>query len=149
MINELRDILNKLIETCRDGELGFAAASKATESADPLLKSELLQYSRQRGEFAADLDKALVDIGEEPVRHGTASGAIHRGWLELKDMVGLNTRHAILSECERGEDAAVKAYRDVMYEELPAAIGDVLTMQFEAVQRVHDRIRFLRDTCKV
>jgi uncharacterized protein (TIGR02284 family) len=44
-----------------------------------------------------------------------------RGWMDLKAAITSGDEHTILVECERGEDAAVAAYRDAFeYEELPS-----------------------------
>jgi uncharacterized protein (TIGR02284 family) len=149
MTDEIRDIVNKLIETCHDGEFGFLAASKALEGVDPLLKSELLQYSRQRHEFAAELEQELTNAGEHGSRGGTLSGAIHLGWLDVTKILGVASRHSILVECERGEKAAVDAYCRVIIDDLPVPTGDLLRMHLDAIQRVHDRIRSLRDAANL
>lgn len=138
-----RDIVNGLIEICRDGEHGFESASK--EIDDLRLKTELLQYSRQRQEFANELHTALDQFGANVDDHGSVSAALHRGWMALKQAVASNNRHAILAECERGEDSAVEAYRDAVNYHLPEPLADLVESQYEAVQRVHDRIKGLRD----
>lgn len=141
----VREVVNKLIETLHDGEFGFSAASRALEASDSLLKSELLLYSRQRREFADELDKQLETVGQHGPAGGTVSGAIHLGWLDLKKILGLASRHSILVQCERGEHAAVESYCRVILDELPVPISDLARMHLEAIQRVHDRIRLLRD----
>ena len=40
------------------------------------------------------------------------AGALHRGWVDVKSAVTDHSDHAILAECERGEDAAKKNYRE-------------------------------------
>jgi uncharacterized protein (TIGR02284 family) len=148
MTQDVRAILGKLVETCHDGEFGFDAVARAAEGIDPLLRSELLQYSRQRREFATDLNSALADMGEEPVTHGTASGMVHRGWIDLRNGLGVVSRPSILAECERAEKAAVATYRQAAIEELPASISDLVTMQLEAIQRIFDRIRLLHEAAR-
>jgi uncharacterized protein (TIGR02284 family) len=147
-IDEVRDTVNHLIEICHDGEQGFLTASQALPPDEALIKSELVQYSNQRREFAADLESEVMQMGEEPATHGTVGGSIHRGWLHLKHAITTNHVHAILAECERGEDAAVSAYRDAVAKGLSASVADMIRTQAEAVGRVHDRIRSLRDSSK-
>jgi uncharacterized protein (TIGR02284 family) len=145
---EIRTVVNKLIQVCRDGDQGFSAAANALPADETLLKSELMQYSRQRREFASDMESELAQYGEEAVQHGTVSGALHRGWLSLKQGVSGNDRYAVLAECERGEDAAVSAYREAAGSGLPSPIAELIEMQHQAIKRVHDRIRALRDAAK-
>jgi len=143
---DLRDTINKLIEICRDGQHGFASAAKQIE--DPALRGELLEYSLQRQEFALDLRNALVQMGAEPDDRSSLSGAIHRGWINLKQALSSNDSYAILSECERGEDYATEAYRDAMAMALPSPVSGLVENQYQAVQRVHDRVRALRDVAR-
>jgi len=52
-------------------------------------------------------------------------------------------------ECERGEDSAMKEYRDAMEkEELSSPIRQIVSRQFTEVQNAHDRIKQLRDATK-
>lgn len=139
-------VINRLVEICHDGEKGFAAAAEALD--EPTLKNELLRYSRQRGEFGSQLEKVLSDVGEEAVSHGSPSGAMHRGWMNLKASMTHDNTHAVLAECERGEDAAVDAYRDAVASSLPNNIETLVMTQYQAVERAHDRIRSLRDAAK-
>jgi uncharacterized protein (TIGR02284 family) len=145
---EIRDVVNRLIEVCHDGERGYAAASQALPADDMLLKSELAQYGRQRKEFAADLEAELAQFGEEPVGHGTISAALHRGWMNLKQAMTANQRGVILAECERAEDAALAAYREAMSTAMPSPIDSLVETQYEALKRVHDRVRMLREASK-
>ncbi|MEY2537189.1 MAG: hypothetical protein QOG67_929, partial [Verrucomicrobiota bacterium] len=80
---------------------------------------------------------------------GSASGAMHRAWIDLKSAITSGDDHAILSECERGEDSAIKEYKEAMEEEeLSAPIRDIISRQYSEVQGAHDRIKVLRDTAK-
>jgi len=55
--------------------------------------------------------------------------------------------HAILAECERGEDSAVEVYKEALNEpELSPEIREKLVTQFSEVQAAHDRVRDLRDS---
>lgn len=143
---EIRDTVNKLIEACLDGEQGYDAASEAVN--DPDLKNKLLHYSRQRLEFAGELQRLLASLGEEPALHGSAAGAMHRGWMNLKKSLTGGSSNAVLAECERGEDSAVAAYRGAMEEPLPESIRHVIETQYSGVLQAHAHIRALRDVAK-
>src|SRR5437763_16510648 len=99
-----QEVINDLIQTCVDGQKGFEAAAKAVD--DPTLKDELVGYSWQRQQFATDLKSHLKAFGEEPSEHGSATGALHRGWMNVKSAFGASDGKSILAECERGEDVA-------------------------------------------
>jgi uncharacterized protein (TIGR02284 family) len=138
--------LNHMLEICRDGQNGFKAAAEAVD--DPSLKAELMQYSMQRQDFAGDLKSAIESLGEAPHDGGSVSAALHRGWINLKAAVAKQDNHAVLAECERGEDAAVKAYREAVLRGLPVVLLPLAESHLEQIQRVHDRVKMLRDTYK-
>jgi uncharacterized protein (TIGR02284 family) len=140
---EFGKTLNELIETCIDGKLGFAAAADSVD--DPQLKNELMRYSEQRAAFAQELQQMASSAGESARESGSVSGAMHRGWINLKGAIASNDRHAILAECERGEDSAVETYRHALDEPLPPAMAIEIATQYEAIQSAHDRVRDLRD----
>lgn len=67
----------------------------------------------------------------------------------MKAAITGNDRHAILSEAERGEDAAKKAYKDALeHHDLPAPILEIITRQAAAIQEAHDEVKALRDATK-
>lgn len=140
----IASVLNRLIETCKDGQDGFRFAADDVKSAD--LKSLFHELSDQRAQFATELQHLVSDIGEIPEEGGSVSAVLHRGWIELKSTLTSGDEHAILSECERGEDSAVEAYRDALdHDEMPDTIRGVIRQQFMGVQAAHDRVRDLRD----
>ena len=138
--------VNNLIETCKDGQNGFETAAKGVD--DPVLKAELLQYSGQRAEFATELADALSQTGEAPEETGSIAAAIHRGWINIREAISKSDRYAILAECERGEDVAVAAYRKAAAAQLPQSLANIVSTQHAAIQRVHDRVKALRDAAK-
>src|SRR5438094_9854587 len=94
------DVLNDLIEICVDGQKGFEAAAKSVD--DPTIKDELVGYSWQRQQFATELKTRMKAFGEESSGHGSVSGAMHRGWMDVKSAFGGSNPERILVECERG-----------------------------------------------
>lgn len=137
--------LNNLIETLKDGQQGFAAAAKDVEA--PELKKQFTEYSLQRSKFAGDLQALVVSLGDpEPTTTGSVAGALHRGWIDLKSSVTSRDEHAVLAECERGEDSAVANYKEALEDALlPADIRATVQQQYSQIQAAHDTVRALRD----
>jgi len=133
------DMLNDLIETCRDGSQGFETAAQHVR--DSQLKTLFSRYAKQRQQFAADLEAEANRLGGSAERRGSVAGALHRGWMNLKTAVSANDDAAIVAECERGEDAAKKAYEDVIKADLPMAIKSVVQRQYTQVKDAHDSVR--------
>lgn len=146
LTHDVTDTLNDLIRICHDGEAGFRAAAEAID--DSSLRREFLQFSAQRKQFSEELKFRVAMTGEEPVDHGSVTAALHRGWIDLRTAISTRDRHAILAECERGEDAAVEAYRKALSSELPPEFETIVQLQYEDVQRAHDRIKVYRDAAK-
>ncbi|CAM2142225.1 DUF2383 domain-containing protein [Pararobbsia alpina] len=136
-------VLNDLIETSKDGEQGFLKAAEDTN--DPKLKTLLASRAQECANAARELQARVVELGGKPEDRGSVSGSIHRGWVDIKSALSSRDNHAILAECERGEDVAKKRYREALDKELPADIRSLIELQFQGVLQNHDRIRELRD----
>ncbi|HEY1083044.1 MAG TPA: PA2169 family four-helix-bundle protein [Prosthecobacter sp.] len=138
--------LNNLIETLKDGQQGYRTASEDISSSS--LKSLFSEYSLQRSKFAGELQSLAQSLGEsDPADSGSIAGAVHRGWIDLKAALVTRDEHAVLAECERGEDVAVAAYRKALEDtELPANVRDTIQSQSLEVKAAHDHIRGLRDS---
>jgi uncharacterized protein (TIGR02284 family) len=132
-----------LIETCRDGQNGFKEAAENVKS--PELKTFFNEVAAERAQFVNELQLEIRRLGGEPAKSGSAAGALHRAWMEIKGTLTGKDDHAILAECERGEDSAVEAYRDALKLGLPTAINQTVERQFQSVKQVHDRVKTMRD----
>ena len=144
---EIVSTINSLIETLKDGQEGFKQAAEAVKDSE--LKSLFQEYSQQRARFATELQSQARQFGEpKPEDSSSAAGAMHRTWINLKSVVTSGDDHAILAECERGEDSAVKEYREAIEERLSSPIGDIVSRQYSEVKDAHDRIKQLRDARK-
>lgn len=140
-------VLNSLIETCKDGQEGFRLASETVR--DLTLKPLLCELSKERMEFAAKLQSLVSGLGEEVPDTGTIGGDLHRGWIALKSALSRGNEHAILAECERGENSVLAEYREVLnHEKLPAYVREVVHQQYNAIKDSNDRIREFLDSCK-
>ena len=144
---EIISTINSLIETLKDGEEGFKQAAEAVKDSN--LKSLFYEFSQQRARFATELQSQAMNLGEtEPEESSSATGAMHRAWINLKSAVTSGDDHAILAECERGEDSAVKEYEEALKVDLPAPLDDIVSREYAEVKSAHDRIKGLRDVAK-
>jgi uncharacterized protein (TIGR02284 family) len=140
-------VLNNLIETLKDGQEGFKQAAEGV--SDPKLKSLFREYSDQRSRFAGALQTEARTLGKEKLEtSSSAAGALHRGWINLKSAITGGDEHAILAECERGEDSAVEEYKKALDDGLSPSAQELVSLQFAEIKAAHDRIRSLRDATK-
>ncbi|MFL5535163.1 MAG: ferritin-like domain-containing protein [Gemmatimonadales bacterium] len=140
-MDEVASTLNQLIQTCKDGENGFKVAAESVEDVN--LQHLLASYSQQRSEFAAELQSEVQRLHQDPAESGHAAAALHRGWMDIKSLAIGQDEAAIIAECERGEDVAVKAYEQALASELPADLRALVERQLLNVKEAHDQIRSL------
>ncbi len=142
--NHVVEVLNDLIETCKDGQQGFSTSAERVTSSS--LRQVLEQRAQDCASAATELQALVVQHGGTPEQSGSVTGAMHRGWVKLVGAVTGSDDQAILNECERGEDAALARYRAAMKEDgLPEAVRTVIARQQQGAQRNHDQIKALRD----
>ncbi|MGJ7493583.1 ferritin-like domain-containing protein [Variovorax sp. RT4R15] len=140
-------VLNDLLENARDGEYGFRACAQQVENAQ--LKQVFNDRAIECRRAADELIQWITRRGGAPADGGSATGALHRGWVNLKGAVGANSEVSMLEECERGEDAALARYRKALKSDsLPADVRSLIERQMLGAQRNHDQIKALRDQAK-
>ena len=144
--DEVADILNDLLENARDGEYGFRTCAEEVKS--PEMKRLFSDRAASCAQAASELSQMVLAQGGKPAEGGTASGAMHRGWVHVKGAVGANSELSMLEECERGEDAAVARYRKALKRNLPADVRGMVERQAQGAQSNHDQIKMLRDQAR-
>jgi uncharacterized protein (TIGR02284 family) len=144
--NSTLDVLQELIETCRDGETGYAHA--AGIAANPELKAHFTERSQERHRFLKELQELAQRSGEaRPDTSGSVAGTLRRAWFEAKVDVGLGDQ-SVLNSVESGEDAAKRAYEKALGSDLSEQARTVIQRQAESVFGAHDYVRDLRDKGK-
>jgi uncharacterized protein (TIGR02284 family) len=144
--NEVRDILQDLIETNRDGQNGYREAAEHIK--DPEIRSFFQEQSLERARFAGELEDLIREFGESnPDRSGSVAGTLHRKWIDAKSALG-GSDHTILESAEQGEDSAKKAYEKALSASLPANVIEVVGRQAESVRAAHDHVKMVRDRLK-
>jgi uncharacterized protein (TIGR02284 family) len=140
---EVAATLNKLLETTKDGESGFRTCADAIKNTQ--LKKIFEDAASKCGEGAQELEEKIRSLGMQPAPSGTAAGALHRAWTNIKSSVTGMDDYAILAECERGEDVAKRVYEEALIDDLPPDVKALVQHQYEGVKFNHNRIRNLRD----
>ena len=140
---DTNELVKTVIQVLHDGARGFADIGEHLKS--PELKTYFLQESQTRGQFARELQAAAgvsEDVG------GTAAGAMHRVWGDLKANLG-GGDHTLLDTAEQGEDAAKKAYQEALDStDLDSNVRSVLQKQQPHIQASHDKVKAYRNSYK-
>ncbi len=140
---DLIDVLQDLVECCKDGEYGFKACAEHARRDD--LKTVFMQRAQDCTQGAAALNDQIRSLGGDVKDSGSTLGAIHRGWVSVKSTLTTHDDQAMLDEAERGEDNALARYRKALQKPLPSTIRGIVERQMQGVQRNHDQIKMLRD----
>lgn len=136
-----RDVLNRLIQTCRDGELGFRYAANHVRS--PEVKALFVELATQRDEFAGAILPHAQRLGGASERDGSIAGTLHRGWITIRDTIGTHEDSAIIREAERGERMALAAYEDALDGMLPPTARELVERQCAQVRHSFNRVHAL------
>jgi uncharacterized protein (TIGR02284 family) len=140
------DTIEKLIETCRDGQEGYRDAAEHTTTAE--LKDFFLRQSLERAKFAGELESVALQLGEsDPDRSPSIANKLHRAWFDLKQKLGGGDA-SILESVEAGEDSAKKHYQEALRADLPLDVHTIVETQAHSVLAAHDKVRNLRDRYK-
>jgi uncharacterized protein (TIGR02284 family) len=144
---ETVEILNDLIQINNDRIVGYERAIKELKNEeDGDLRELFLSMIDESRRIKLDLANEVQTLKGDAEKGTTVSGKIYRAWMDVKAVFTGRDRHAILSNCEFGEDAAQKAYKTALEStELPAFLRDTIREQKETLRVSHDEIKALRD----
>ncbi len=135
-------LLNKLVEVCLDGELGYRTAARHLHTSK--LRTIFTDYAIRRGQFAEELRSEVEHLGGSAVDAGSMAASLHRGWIALKSAVTHGGAGAIVAACEAGEDAALSSYEAAGHLDFPGHIVSLIEKQRQAIEQAHARIRHIK-----
>ena len=139
-------ITKDLIQTLEDGKDGFAKGAdklQGDEATD--LAARFRELSAQRSAMSDELQELAKDYGDDLDDSGTVAGALHRGWMSLKDVVAGSDPKGVLDVAEQGEDHAVKEFEKALAADISPTLRTVVERQLGEVRTSHDQVRALRD----
>ncbi|WP_461095547.1 ferritin-like domain-containing protein [Spirosoma luteolum] len=133
---EILDQLNRLLTISHDAEKGYQEAAENAKDAE--LKGLFTAQSRQRGEFATELDREIRAIGGDPDNGTSLAADLHRAWINLKSTFTSDDDKATVQECQRGDKEALETYNAVLQEtDLAASTRELLLRQKQNIDSAH------------
>ena len=138
-------VLNDLIQINNDRVAGYEKAAKETDIKDADLRAVFTNLAAESRNNVSALSRYVTRNGEDPAEGTTAKGKIYRAWMDVKATFSGKDRKAILASCEYGEDAAQKAYKEALGEDLTTDVRDLISEQQADLKKSHDKIKRLRD----
>ena len=101
--------------------------------------------ARERQQAATGLQAAVARLGGNPEDDGTTAGAIHRGWINLKEAVLGKDDEAIVNAVESGEDYLKGKFETIMdHKDLPAEARAAVDQAWQSVKAGHDEMSQLK-----
>ncbi len=148
--DNLIEVLNDLIRINNDRIEGYDKAMTNAENIDVDLKAIFSRMADQSRNNVNELTQEVMRQGGEPATGTTASGAIYRTWMDVKNVFTGKDRTSLLESCEFGEDAAQKAYESALASdaEMTAEVRQLITDQKSSLRTSHDMIKKYRDMHK-
>jgi uncharacterized protein (TIGR02284 family) len=129
---EILDQLSKLLTLSNDAEEGYKEAADNVDSSE--LKTMFLKESRQRAEFAQELDSEIQTLGGDPDNSTSITADLHRAWINIKSAFTSNDDKAVVKECHRGDQEALSDYNSVLQEtNLAASTRELLLRQKQSI----------------
>jgi uncharacterized protein (TIGR02284 family) len=135
--------LNTLIGTLIDSVNGYQKAAADTENAR---FAEMFNARAQERQAAVTkLQAAVARMGGNPEDDGTTAGAIHRGWINLKEAVVGRDDEAIVNSVESGEDYLKEKFEAALkHKDLPADARAAVEEAWTSVRAGHDQMSQLK-----
>ena len=142
---KLTEVLNDLIQINNDRMSGYEKAATNSTSIDIDLKAVFSKMADESRKYKSELTAEVTRMGAEPATGSTASGKIHRMWMDVKATFSGKDRQAMLESCEFGE-----AYREALASdaEMDANTRQLITTQQASLKTSHDLIKKYRDAQK-
>ncbi len=141
------EVLNDLIEINNDRVVGYERAIKELKDGENSdLRTLFIGYIDQSRTIRNELGTEVQNLHGKMEEGTTGSGKIYRAWMDVKAVFTGHDRHAVLENCEAGEDAAQKAYKSALNTEgIPAYILELITKQQQDLRGAHDEVKSMRD----
>ena len=138
-------VIKDLVQTLEDGRKGFGdAADSLADDGNTQLADQFRGYAQQRAKFADELRTAATEAGESIDEDGSIAGALHRGWISMKDALTGDSAEAVVKAAESGEEHAVKEYDKALEDDdLDASVRTLVERQRDEIRTAHQRVQEL------
>jgi uncharacterized protein (TIGR02284 family) len=136
--------LNQLIETSKNGELGYKTAAEHVNNTQ--LKTVFQEYAKQRAQFVQQLQTEVGRIGGSPAASGSLTAALHRGWIDVKSALSGGDGSALVAACETGEAAAVATYERALDMDIAGDTRTIVDQQLQRIREAHKHMLRLKET---
>lgn len=135
-------LTNTLIATTLDSVKGYREAGEDSANTHAAFFCEMAD---ERSKVACDLQDHVRSLGGDPEDDSTVSGAIHRGFMSMKEMFVARDDKAIVNEVERGEDYIKGKFETALKDgDLSPTCRAVIETAYASVRKGHDKVSAMK-----
>ena len=136
-------VLNTLIGTLIDSIEGYQKA--AADTTNQRFAEMFNARAQERQQVLTRLQAAVARLGGNPEDDGTTAGAVHRGWMNLKEAVLGQDDETIVKTVEEGEDYLKGKFTAALENvDLPAEARAAVEEAWTSVRAGHDEMSALK-----
>lgn len=132
-------ILNNVMQICAASKQGYQNAADHVQ--DVSLHEFFLKQVELREGFERVLSRQIIALNVAPAHGSGVLSALHRGWMDMRLQFQNGGDRAIVEECLRGEEIALKHYLDAMSANLHSGYHNLLLSQYKQVRDADDYLR--------
>lgn len=137
-------IAKNLIQTLENGKLGFEAAAEKLDTERPDVAASFRTFAQERATMSTELASIAAAYGDDIEQRSTVAGALHRGWIAVKDALTSDDATAVINAAETGEAHAVKEYEEAVADtDVSPEFRVILARQLASVQAASAYVRGL------
>lgn len=135
-------VLNGLIATTLDSMKGY---TDACEDTGGTYRDLFTSMAKERSGVASDLQAHVRAHGGDPEDDSSIAGALHRGFMNLKDAVTGSDDKAVINEVERGEDHIKAKFEAALKDkDLSPDCRVIVERAFQSIVKGHDRVSAIK-----
>ena len=140
------DVTKELVETLEDGRKGYEqSAEKLKDSSSPEIAADMTRLADQRRQMSTELRRMAGSYGDSIDESGSATAAVHRGWIALKDALSGDDPTAVLRAAVQGEEHAISEYEKALDQDLSPSLRQVVSRQLGQIRTARDEVQVMAD----
>ena len=116
------------------GRLGYERAAERVREEHPETATKLRAAASDRAQLYTELQTIAATYGDQIEESGSLTGALHRGWMTVKDAFTSSDVEAVIEAAKTGEDHAIEEYQDALKTDISAEFRPVLERQLASVK---------------
>ena len=130
---KIQEQIEDILEKNKDAIKGYEKAAEKAEK--PSVRNYFTEKAKNRRVFNNDLITEMRATYTDFDHDGTASGTIHRAWMDVKAFFSGDSDEAMLEEAARGDQSALEEYQEAIdNNDIPMSLKTILINQAKEIE---------------